>query len=155
MRAAGRDRLVSGEINPFPETTTFTASDLHVFAARSNPLHYKAPHQNWERFAEYMLDAGVTLTVIECAFGDEDHVCDLDGVRHIPVRAKIRLWTKENLLNIGIWRTPEAKYIIWIDADVLFHRKDWATATIEALQHYDILHPEIRAATLGRMGRRC
>ncbi len=85
-------------------------SDLHVFAARSNPLHYKAPQQNWERFAEHMLDAGVTLTVVECAYGDEDHVCDLDGVRHIPVRAKTRLWNKENLLNIGIRRTPEAKY---------------------------------------------
>ena len=74
----------------------FTASGLHVFAARSNPLHDRTPHQNRERFAEHMLDAGVTLTVIECAFGDEDHVRDLDGVRHIPVRAKIRLWTKEN-----------------------------------------------------------
>ena len=43
-------------------------SDLHVFAARSNPLHWKAPHQNWERFAKHMLDSGVTLTVIECAY---------------------------------------------------------------------------------------
>ena len=76
----------------------FKPSDLHVFAALSNLLHYKAPHQNWERFAEHMLDAGVTLIVIECAFGDEDHVRDLDGMRPIPipVRAKTRLWTKEN-----------------------------------------------------------
>ena len=96
VRSPGRDRLVSEEINPFPETTMFTASGLHVFAARSNPLHYRTPHQNRERFAEHMLDAGVTLTVIECAFGDEEHVRDLDGVRHIPVRAKTRLWTKEN-----------------------------------------------------------
>ena len=74
----------------------FTVFDLHVFAAQSNPLHYRTPHQNWERYAGHMLDAGVTLTVIECAYGDEDHVCDLDGVRHILVRAKTRLWTKEN-----------------------------------------------------------
>ena len=38
----------------------FTASDLHVFAAGSNPRHDWALHQNWERFAEHMLDAGVT-----------------------------------------------------------------------------------------------
>ena len=74
----------------------FTASDLHVFAAGSNPRHDWALHQNWERYAGHMLDASVTLTVIECAFGDEEHVRDLDGVRHIPVRAKTRLWTKEN-----------------------------------------------------------
>ncbi len=96
MRAAGRDRLVSGEINPFPETAMFTVFDLHVFAAQSNPLHYRASRQNWERYAGHMLDAGVTLTVIEYAYGDEDHVCGLDGVRHILVRAKTRLWTKEN-----------------------------------------------------------
>lgn len=124
-------------------------ADLHVFTARSNPLHWNKPHRNWERFAEGMLKAGVTFTVIECAYGEEDHVCALDGIRHIPVRAKTRVWTKENLLNIGIHRTPEAKYIAWIDADVLFRRPDWAMATLHALQHYDVVQPWTDAIDLG------
>ena len=61
-------------------------SQLHVFTARSNPLHWTATHRNWLRFARGMLDAGVTLTVIECAFGEEDHRCAMPGVRHIPYR---------------------------------------------------------------------
>jgi hypothetical protein len=46
-------------------------SRLHVFTARSNPLHWSSTHRNWLQFARAMLDAGVTLTVIECAFGEE------------------------------------------------------------------------------------
>ena len=47
------------------------ASRLHVFTARSNPLRWAAPHRNWQRFARHMLDAGVNLTVVECAYGEE------------------------------------------------------------------------------------
>jgi hypothetical protein len=121
-------------------------SQLHVFAARSNPLHWTAPHRNWLRFAQGMKAAGVSLTVIECAYGEEDHRCAIDGVRHIPVRAKTRVWNKENLLNIGVHRTREAQYIAWIDAVILFRREDWAMAT---LQHYDVIQPWSDAYDLG------
>ena len=124
-------------------------SQLHVFTARSNPLHWTATHLNWLRFARGMLDAGVTLTVIECAFGEEDHRCAMDGVRHIPVRAKTRVWNKESLINIGVHRTPEARYLAWIDADVIFRRPDWAMATLHALQHYDVVQPWSDAYDLG------
>jgi hypothetical protein len=127
-------------------------SQLHVFTARSNPLYWSAPHRNWQRFARHMVESGVSLTVIECAYGEEDHQCRMDGVNHIAVRAKTRVWNKENLLNIGIRRTPEAKYIAWIDADVMFRRDDWALATLRALQHYDVLQPWSDAYDLGPNG---
>jgi hypothetical protein len=126
------------------------ASDLHVFTARANPLGWQVPHANWEKFAEGMLSAGVKLTVVECAYGEEDHRCDdIEGVRHIGVRAKTRVWNKENLLNIGVHRTPEARYIAWIDADVIFRRPSWATDTLHELQHYDVLQPWSDAYDLG------
>lgn len=125
------------------------ASHLHVFTARSNPLYWTAPHRNWERFAAHMLASGVMLTVIECAYGEEEFRCVRDGARHIGVRAKTRGWNKENLLNLGIQRTPEAQYIAWIDADVIFRRPDWAAATVRALQHYDVVQPWSDAYDLG------
>ena len=128
------------------------ASRLHVFAARSNPLNWQAPHRNWLRFARHMLDSGVNLTVVECAFGEEDFTCQMEGVNHIGVRAVTRGWTKENLLNIGIHRVPEAQYIAWIDADVIFRRPDWAEATVRALQHYDVVQPWRDAYDLGPHG---
>jgi hypothetical protein len=127
-------------------------SQLHVFTARSNPLYWASTHRNWQAFARGMLAAGVTLTVIDCAFGEEDHLCAMDGVRHIPVRAKTRVWNKENLLNIGVHRTPEAQYIAWIDADIIFRRDDWAIATLRALQHYDVVQPWSDAYDLGPHG---
>ena len=129
---------------------TITAKDLHVFTARSNPINWEKPHANWEKFAIAMVQAGVSLTVVECAYGELDHRCDdIEGVRHIPVRAKTRVWNKENLLNIGVHRTPEAKVIAWIDADVIFRRPDWAMGTLHALQHYDVIQPWSDAYDLG------
>jgi hypothetical protein len=99
-----------------------------------------------------MLDSGVNLTVIECAYGEDDFRCREQGVRHIGVRAKTRGWIKENLLNLGIQRTPEAQYIAWIDADIIFRRSDWAVATVRALQHYDVVQPWSDAYDLGPEG---
>lgn len=124
-------------------------SQLHVFAVRPNPPHRTAPHRDWVLFVQSMVDAGVSLTVIECAQGDEDHHHSLDFVRHIPVRAKARVWNEENLLNIGVHRTPEARYIAWIDAGVSFRRPDWPIATLLALRHHDIVQPWSDAYALG------
>ena len=128
---------------------TLKPSDLHVFTARSNPLHWRAPQQNYLKFVEGMKRAGVTLTVIECAYGEEDYACEIAEVRHIALRAKTRVWNKENLLNLGIHRTPEAKYLAWIDSDVIFRRHDWPLATLHALQHYDVIQPWSDALDLG------
>jgi len=128
------------------------ASRLHVFTARANPLGWVTPHRNWQHFARSTLEAGVNLTVIECAYGEEPFCCDTEGARHIGARAKTRGWNKENLLNLGIQRTPEAQYIAWIDADVIFRRPDWAEATVRALQHYDVVQPWSDAYDLGPNG---
>jgi hypothetical protein len=142
-------------------TTSMQAGQLHVFTARANPLGWKAPHRNWERFATHMLDSGVNLTVVECAYGEEDFACAAPPMsdpshaarfNHIGVRAKTRGWVKENLLNLGVQRTPEARYIAWIDADVIFRRLDWAAATVSALQHYDAMQPWSDAYDLGPDG---
>lgn len=127
-------------------------SDLHVFTARSNPLYWKKPHENWERFAAGMIAAGVTLTVVECVYGEEEHACKIDGARHIGVRAKTRGWNKENLLNIGVHRTPEAKYLAWIDADVIFRDPEWPIKALRALQHYAVIQPWKTCYDLGPNG---
>lgn len=132
------------------------ASDLYVFTARSNPLYWRQPHANYERFAKHMLDSGVHLVVVECAYGEEEFACNLHSgnpmFRHIGVRAKTRAWNKENLLNIGVHRTPEAKYLAWIDSDIIFRNPDWAKEAVQALQHYDVIQPWSDCYDLGPKG---
>jgi hypothetical protein len=73
--------------------------------------------------------------------------------RHVPVRARTLVWTKENLLNLGLARLPEDwKYAAWIDADIVFRRPDWAAETVQALQLHDVVQPWSDCYDLGPNG---
>ncbi len=114
---------------------------LHVVTAIANPIRWQSRTRLYRHFEEHMLDSGVRLTVVECAYGDRPHeFADNPHITHVPVRARSLLWTKENLLNIGLSRLPQDwRHAAWIDADITFRRPDWATETVHALQQYDIV----------------
>lgn len=146
-------------------THTMSAEHLHVFTARSNPLGWKQPHKHWETFARHMLDCGVHLHVAEVAYGNEPFQCDnprtvadhdeLHRFHHYGFRAKTRGWVKESVLNQAIQRVPEARYIGWTDSDIFFRDVDggfednWASRTVRALQHYDVVQNWSDALDLG------
>lgn len=116
---------------------------LHVVTALANPIRWQSRARLYRQFEEHMLDSGVRLTVVECAYGDRPHeFAGNPHVTHVPVRARTLLWTKENLLNIGLGRLPQDwRYAAWIDADITFRKSDWASETVHALQQYDIVQP--------------
>jgi hypothetical protein len=130
------------------------ADQLYVVTAIANPLLWRSRGTLYRLFEQHMLDSGVDLTVVECAYGDRPfEFGGAPSVRHIPVRARTMVWVKENLINLGIARLPDqAKYIAWIDADVTFRRADWAAATVDALQFYDVLQPWSDCYDLGPRG---
>jgi hypothetical protein len=116
---------------------------LHVVSAIANPIRWASRIRLYRDFEQHMLDGGVRLTVVECAYGDRPH--ELIGnphINHVPVRAKTLVWNKENLINLGIARLPQDwRYAAWIDADVEFRKRDWANETVHALQQYDVVQP--------------
>ncbi len=116
---------------------------LHVVTAIANPIRWQSRTRLYRQFEEHMLDSGVHLTVVECAYGDCPHeFADNPHITHVPVRARSLLWTKENLLNIGLGRLPQDwRHAAWIDADITFRHRDWALETIHALQQYDVVQP--------------
>jgi hypothetical protein len=116
---------------------------LHVVTALANPIRWQSRARLYRQFEEHMLDSGVRLTVVECAYGDRPHeFAGNPHVTHVPVRARSLLWTKENLLNIGLGRLPQDwRHAAWIDADVTFRKSDWASETVHALQQYDVVQP--------------
>lgn len=116
---------------------------LHVVTAVANPIRWTSRIALYRQFERHMLASGVHLTVVECAYGERP--CALIGtprVTHIPVRAKTIVWSKENLLNLGIAQLPsDWKYVAWIDADIVFRKPHWAAETVHALQLYDVVQP--------------
>lgn len=124
---------------------------LHVVAVYSNPLRWESRRDLHAAFEQHMVDSGVELTTVECAFGER--AFEFEGnpqINRVQVRAKTLLWTKENLINIGISRLPAGwKYVAWVDADVFFRKPGWAAEAVQALQQYDVIQPWSDAYDLG------
>ena len=126
-------------IKPIDET-------LYVITCISNPSRYHSRYRLYRTFEKHMLDSGVKLYTIECAFGDRPFEVTnnvnhpYNPVKYIQTRTKDELWLKENLMNVAVQHLPlEAKYIAFIDADFTFARSDWAQETIQQLQHYQVV----------------
>jgi hypothetical protein len=114
---------------------------LNVVTAIANPVRWHSRMALFNKFQEHMLDSGVKLTVVECAYGERPFELDKNPhVQHVGVRSKTLVWNKENLLNIGIARTV-GKYIATFDADIEFRKTNWASETVHALQQYDVVQP--------------
>ena len=128
---------------------------LHVVTAVANPIRWKSRINLYKDFEQHMLDSGVKLTTVECTYGDRPHTLgDSPHVNYVKVHASGHhlVWNKEPLLNVGISRIPDAKYIATIDADVMFRRADWAAETVHALQHYHVVQPWSDCYDLGPNG---
>jgi len=127
------------------------ASHLDVIAVIANPIRWRTRIEHARNFFQHMLESGVRLTVVECAYGEREYeFADYPGIRHVPVRSRTLVWNKESLINVGIQHLPrDWKYVAWIDADIRFRRANWAVETVEALQIYDIVQPWSDAYDLG------
>lgn len=130
---------------------SISADKLHVVAVVANPIRWCSRMRLYREFEEHMLKSGVSLTVVECAYGERPfEVPDTAGVNVVRVRSKTLVWNKENLINIGVSRLPDNwKYMAWVDADIFFRRLHWATETVHALQQYEIVQPWTDAYDLG------
>ena len=124
---------------------------LYVVTVISNPVRYKTRYRLYRQFAKQMKDSGVPFYTIEMAFANRPfEVTSAENPCHIQVRSDQELWHKENLLNLAIEKLPpEAKYVAWVDADVMFTRPDWAEETVQQLQHYKVVQMFSHAQDLG------
>ncbi|MBV9861870.1 MAG: hypothetical protein JO267_06955 [Alphaproteobacteria bacterium] len=124
---------------------------LDVIAVYNNPVRWTSRLRLFRAFEQHMLDSGVRLTTVECAYGERPwDLPERDDVRRVRVRAHTLLWIKENLVNLGIAQLPgDWRYLAWIDADIRFRKPGWAAETVHALQQYDIVQPWADCYDLG------
>ena len=127
---------------------------LHVVAVYANPIRWQNRYKTHKDFETHMLDSGVKLTTVECAYGERPYELEEhDHINRVRVRARTLVWNKECLINIGISRLPDgAKYICTADADIYFRKPGWAAETVHALQQYHIVQPWSDAYDLGPNG---
>lgn len=125
-----------------------------VIVPVSNPVRYRSRYELFERFKRMLEKAGVNYVVVECALGDRPHECtEPNNPRHVQLRTWDEIWHKENMINVAISRLPaDWEYVAWVDADVGFHRDDWAEETVHLLQHYQVIQMFSNAIDLGPRG---
>ena len=124
---------------------------LHVVAVYANPMRWETRSKIHAEFESHMLESGVLLTTVECAFGERPfELEDNPNINRVRVRGKTIMWIKENLMNIGISRLPsDWKYVMCSDADIHFRRRSWASEAVHALQQYEVIQPWSDAYDLG------
>lgn len=127
---------------------------LDVICVISNPIRWHSRLRLFKQFVEHMVESGVRLTVVECEQGNRPYkIPDSQHYKVVRVRTNSVCWIKENLINLGIQRLPEDwKYVAWIDADIMFRHKHWASETVEYLQQYPIIQPWASCIDLGPNG---
>jgi hypothetical protein len=124
---------------------------LHVILPYSNDEMWNSRPKTFSKTLQHVINAGASVTVVEAALGGRAFIWDkVPGINHVAVRHSTTLWTKENLINIGIQRLPHSwKYVCWMDGDVIFRKPSWVMDTLHALQRYQIIQPWSDAYDLG------
>jgi hypothetical protein len=112
-----------------------------IISCYYNPLRFESRARNFEIFYRRLLNSNVPFLIVECAFGAERFSLPERG-NIIKVRARDVLWQKERLLNLAErLLPPSAKYVIWLDADILFTNRNWILETVAVLQEKMICQP--------------
>jgi hypothetical protein len=124
--------------------------DLWVITTHYNPAGYATRRENYARFAQPLIEAGIHLVTVECAFGAE--LFELTpSPAVIQVRGRDVMWMKERLLNLAITRLPpHVTKVVWVDADMIFTNPAWAQATSALLDKWPIVQPFEQVVLLDR-----
>ena len=127
---------------------------LNVIAVISNPVRFQSRYRLFRDFEQHMKDSGVNLIVVETQQGERPfEVTSSMNPNHVQLRTYDELWIKENMINIGFSRLPSNwEYAAWIDADIMFTRRDWAAETVQQLQHYMVVQMFESCVDLGPNG---
>ncbi len=100
-----------------------------------NPSRSVLRSENYRVFREASRRQGLPLLAIELAFGDDAFELKpgVDAEILVQKRARSVLWQKERIVNLAVESLPpEAEFVCWIDADLVFDDDDWIAET-EAL----------------------
>lgn len=125
--------------------------DFWVVTSFYNPVGYTRRTQNYRAFR---LELGLPLLTIELAERGRFCLTPPDADVLLKVSGDDWIWQKERLLNIAIEALPtEARFVAWVDCDVMFGNPSWAeeakrvlngrAAFVQPFEFAEHLPPEI------------
>jgi len=113
-------------------------SELWAITSYFNPAGYRSRLENYRRFRKNL---SVPLATAEISYDGEFVLKESDADRLLRFRSDHVMWQKERLLNLLIQHLPgTCESVAWIDCDVIFETKRWASLTMEALKQYELVH---------------
>lgn len=113
-----------------------------------NPCGYYTRLANYKVFRKFL---NVPLITVELSFNNQFDLKqdDADILIQIKGDKKNIMWQKERLLNIALPYLPEECHkFAWLDCDVVFPDKNWATKTKSELDNFKLVQPFSRACHL-------
>lgn len=115
------------------------ASRFGVITCYFNPNRYRSKLRNYRLFRESLKVSGIPCITMEChPPGECSDLAEFDDV-HTVISRHI-MWQKERLLNLAIARLPkEWDVVAWLDCDVLFENRDWATQAVRQLNSHAVV----------------
>lgn len=105
-----------------------------------NPTQNPFRLKNYNRFKE-SLPRGVQHFNVELTYGDKpNEIEDKYSTRLIADPKKSLMWQKEALLNWQIKAiVDQFEYIAWLDSDIIFTNKYWASEARALLDSYEVI----------------
>ncbi len=121
---------------------------LNVICVISNPCNYKRRIELAKIFISHMLKTkDVRLYIVECIYPGlgqtEYQLTEAGNPNHLQLTAETVLWTKENMINLGVQKLLPTDYkaFAFLDADLRFDNPLWAEETLIKLRKCDVLQP--------------
>lgn len=102
-----------------------------------NPFRYTRRSNNFKRFRE---ELSVPVIVVELTTDGCFEISPDERTIVIRVQTSTLLWHKEALLNYAIKFVPtHVEFVAWLDCDIVFQNKAWASHAIDALERYPLI----------------
>jgi hypothetical protein len=123
------------------DSSASSQNALCVIANIFNPAGFRSRYKSYDQFRSHIESFGARLITVELAFGNQTFkVTNPRDPNHVQLRTDDVMWYKENLINIGIRKSPsDCEYVAWIDLEVEILNTDWVRDTVEALDKFKVV----------------
>lgn len=114
-------------------------SDTAVCMCFFSPAGFQKPKQNFLHVEKLLRDAKIPTFTAECVIGNQ---APLLKNPTISVKSDSCLFYKEQLYNLLVPKVPEQyTKLVFIDADIMFNKRNWIDQISKALDIYDVVQP--------------